>query len=276
MMDRAAGINSVDDFDDLGNSLTVEELASTALEDLEDGNGGEETREQNLGSGKELEMGSVALRRSKACLLEINGKQLHKASLCRYASVTFHVPLSTDRLRRVRAQHQYEPESRFVLDSNDGDDAKDIQVNDPGITIVCVEGNFFLACIRVTGIRLTRSRYASIPVSKLETPSLVVSGQIMRLVPRKTTLKDESDWLWDSSFERTDTLDIPGYLTMPINPKIAIGEGLADDGGLHELRFDTESILSVSHELLRRSERFDCSIPHIKKTDTFPYRYEGQ
>lgn len=250
-----------DNDESLDTELDVEELASTVLKEGEAVDG-------SLPSGSKMGM----------CYLDVGGKQRHKASLCRIASADFHVALSTDRLKRVRAQRRYDTKPENILDGNDGSESLDyLVVNDPVVTLIAVDSRIFLAVGKTCTFKTGDSRLSSIPISQLNDPSVSASIQIMVIIPREPTDSDGSDWVWNGKVLDKNALIVSGEMILPINPVMAIGESEKNEPGGHELRFDTKTLLIFAQELMQRTRNVSrTNIPHMSASKVFPYRYNGK
>lgn len=248
--------------------LDVDEVASTALLEV-DGQGGCE-------DGVGLTEGGE----KHTCYLEISGKQRHKASLCRIASADFHNPLSTDRLKRVRAQLKYEPKGETILDADGSNDSEHIVINDPLVTVVSVDSLPFLAVVKVCSFKHDMSKICSVPFTLLNDPSLSAIVQIMSIVPREPTNDDSSDWLWDQRLADRTPITVSGSMMLPINPKLVIRETefveSGDKSTSQELRLDSKTLLAFSQELMERLRTPGrINLPDVRLSSTFPYRYNG-
>lgn len=260
----------VDTENHLETDLDIDEIASAALLEV-DGNGGCELED---------EVGLTERGVKHTCYLEISGKQRHKASLCKIASADFHNPLSTDRLKRVRAQLRYETKGESILDADGNNDSEHIVVNDPLVTVVSVDSLPFLAVAKVCSFKHDNSKIPSVPITLLSDPSLTAIVQIMSIIPREPTDDDDSDWVWDQRLADRTPITVSGLMLLTINPKLVIRETESVDSGdistEQELRLDTRTLLAFSQELMERLRTPGrINLPNIRLSNAFPYRYNG-
>ena len=211
--------------------------------------------------------------------IDIGGRLHHKASLCRAASEDFHVPLSTDRLKRVRAQPRYnsKADNASILDNINANDHDIIQVDDPAVALVCCQSRLFLAVIKICGFYLgsNDSRPPQLPAQIIEDPESDVSVRalVMTLLPQSSSSSDPFDWVWNGQFEDSSrTIFIPGQLVSPIDPEHALNTSDDSNSGW---QFNSNDLISYRSFLCERSNSSNIDVPRITKTDTFPYALDG-
>lgn len=251
---------------ELTSELNAEELADTLLAEVESGEA--EAKLQGAGT----------------CYLEVDDKKFHKASLCREASRHFHIPLSTDRLKRVHSQHRYNSRSEnseLVVDSS-SDAQSYLQVDDPAVSLVYCDGSLFLAILKICSFKWNDSKPTMIPSGVLnsECEGLSATAQVMCLHPRAPSEGDRSDWFWNNRFEGcSSTYRIDGKLLMPIDAVLATAVTTSIDGAITntsaEWRFDTRELLHYSSLLNERASAVHIDIPHLTRSNSFPYRHLG-
>jgi len=95
----------------------------------------------------------------------------------------------------------------------------------------------------------------------------------MTLIPCEPNTLDLSDWSWNMELEQLGTISVVPHQLYPISPKLALGE--SDNDSPHWL-FNTQQLLSYANLLIERGHLIDATIPHVKMTTTFPYRFNGK
>ncbi|KAJ7200082.1 hypothetical protein B0H12DRAFT_1289370 [Mycena haematopus] len=206
--------------------------------------------------------------------VEIDGKMIPKAralsAMMRYRGTRS----STDRLKRVAGLPSFSPSmdgSGILADSALG--VPSLRVGNPVALVVSCEKKLFLAVAQAINLSLTSSSVPSIPLDMLVDSSARVAVQILRI--RRATIADDPtekhDWCWTQNFGET-CMNVPGNLIHPMNPEVSMLQV-----GKPTYLFDSGTLITVAatiHDQLRPTDLM--RVPKVKRTDTFPYRAQGQ
>ncbi|KAK7022473.1 hypothetical protein R3P38DRAFT_2533277, partial [Favolaschia claudopus] len=205
--------------------------------------------------------------------VDIDGKQISKASILKDLMQGRSPRLSTDRTRRVAGISAFSSGSGPLHIGFDGPTgAPSLRVGNPVATIVVCENNYFLAIAQVNTIILGTHPVDSILLDLLPDRGTKVSFQIFQLL--STDSEDDPagqlDWKWSLRFDSKSIRDVPGCLVYPLNPTISNRVP-----GKPTYLFSSEVLVTVAasiHSQLNGS--VNTTPPTVQRSETFPYRSE--
>ena len=179
---------------------------------------------------------------------------------------------STDRLRRVAQESRFKP-TGGLGHSNSGEahaDGPFLSILQPIATLVVCEQKLFLCIAEVNGLFLDCQSVEEIPFPVLSEKIAQVSYQALRLIPasRADGPDGSNDWRTSNSFSLL--AKVPGALVQPINPAVA-SHNPCDSFFL----FESSVLMAIAvnlHDHIFHGYR--KAIPHVIKSDNFPYQEE--
>jgi hypothetical protein len=250
----------VDDNEDDDEPVPEAEATAAAPSlsiDLEDAVMAEEERQLSPHKpviSHSIAIGDKSLRKTRA--LALMQKHRHKAG-------------STDRLRRVAAVERYSSiGDSDIAEFDSAFGAPSILVSEPIVTLVRCEEKLFVCVGEVTDICADSQSLEHIALDALLEQTVVISFQILRVVP--ATAEDDptlkNDWV-SGSLVRT-VLSSPGRLVLPVDPAISTRVP-----GKPCYLFDSNVLRAFGARLLDLvTVHNNKSIPKFTPTESFPYR----
>ena len=160
----------------------------------------------------------------------------------------------------------------MVQDSDLGEPC--LRVGNPAAALVRCKEKVFLALMNIIGLRFGgETDLQDLELKYLADKTAKVDFQILRMVPaaQDDDPSDEYDWCWSQAME-VACHDVPGRLICMVNPGIIIHEP-----GKPMYLFKSLALLVLAGYLHRHlSPRNINSVPIVKRTLYFPYRFKGK
>jgi hypothetical protein len=178
---------------------------------------------------------------------------------------------STDRLRHIAQESCFKSTGGLGL-SNSGEahvDGPFLSILQPVATLVVCEQKLFLCIAEVNGLFLDCQPVEDIPFSVLSEKIAQVSYQALRLIPASRFDDPDGANNWRTSNLFLLSAKVPGALVQPINPAVASHNPC----GLFFL-FESSVLMAIAVNLQDHICGYRKSIPHVIKSDNFPYQEE--
>ena len=207
---------------------------------------------------------------------ELGGKEVYKARYLNHAFSQYKKTGSTDRLKRVASIQRYAVKLTDnhpgILDCDpmSGDDQ--VQMDLPVASLVRCRGRIFLCVGEVNDIIVDNQHTDHIAVEYLAEQTVVVSYQMLYIVPAK--VQDDpnlkNDWRW-SGGRGLGSHRVPGRLIQPINPSLSTKEPRNPF-----YLFESGVLMAIGKTILGKLESGNANlvIPEVKESEWFPYREE--
>ena len=159
----------------------------------------------------------------------------------------------------------------MVQDSDLGEPC--LRVGNPAAALVRCEENVFVL-VNIIGLKFGgENNLQDLKLKYLADKTAKVDFQILHMVPavQDDDPNNEYDWCWSQAME-VACCDVPGWLIWAVNPGIIIHEP-----GKPTYLFKTSALLVLAGYLhCHLSPHNINSIPTIKCTVYFPYRFKGK
>lgn len=207
---------------------------------------------------------------------ELDGKDVYKARYLNQAFSQYKKTGSTDRLKRVASIQRYAVKLTdnhpgiLECDPMSGDDQ--VQMDLPVASLVRCRGHIFLCIGEVNDIIVDNQHTDHIAVEYLAEQTVVVSYQMLYIVPAK--VQDDpnlkNDWRWSGGCG-LGSHRVPGCLIQPINPNVSTQEP-----GNPFYVFESSVLMAIGEMILGKLESGNGNlvIPEVKESEWFPYREE--
>lgn len=176
---------------------------------------------------------------------------------------------SVDRLRRVAKIPRYTGAQSDTVDDSSLLGAETLCVNDPVAVLVSCDDTVFLAIADVISLKRDSTSLHSIASTSLVDDGVDVRFQILRLRPLEP--ENGADWAWAQGYYDGSYWS-PGRFVQPVNPAI-----LVKSSSVATLAFKTDDLRGLAVAQFDQLAKSDSvQLAHVKRTDTFPYRWQGE
>jgi hypothetical protein len=206
---------------------------------------------------------------------ELDGKEIYKARYLNQAFAQYKKTGSTDRLKRVASIQRYAVKSTdnhpgiLECDPTSGDNQ--VQMDSPIASLVQCRGQVFLCIGEVNDIIVDNQHTDHIAVEYLTEQTVVISYQMLYIVPTKVQDDPDlkNDWRW-SGGRGLGSHRVPGCLIQPINPSLSTREP-----GNPFYLFESRVLMAIGDTILGKLEPGNGNLlPEVKESEWFPYREE--
>jgi hypothetical protein len=135
------------------------------------------------------------------------------------------------------------------------------------------ENKLFLAIGAVNSLSFGSDKIQELSLDFLSDQDAKVSFEVICLV--RTTVEDDPtkqhDWQWSQHMDRS-FVNIPGRLIQPLNPTLSICTPTKPT-----YLFQSSELMAFGATLIERLSSEDLRlIPNTTRTESFPYRFQGE
>jgi hypothetical protein len=165
--------------------------------------------------------------------LLVDGKYIHKETICRRVLNKFFIAKSLNRQERVYSTGFTKVNRRHELPGRSITGGNTFIIGDIFLTIICCNATLTIALVRSTLIEHHGITRYDILVTNIGTPEVKLTGQILTLIPTFQPAEQRS-WLWTGEYikmksdiqginQSTDKIveiTVPGILVELVNPEM--------------------------------------------------------